>query len=380
MIKIEEFKSGTYRNQGSFKSFLPSKINDIWSWDSPEINSLLSKAYMYLGSLDGYSSLIPNVDVYIKMHIQVEANRSNKIEGTKTTIEEDLASESAFVSIEKRDDIAEVNNYICAINYGIKRIKDDDFPLSSRLIREIHSILLKGVRGEHKTPGEFRRSQNFIGGSMPSNALYVPPAVCDLDDLMNDFDKFMNNQDNLPSLIKIAIMHYQFETIHPFLDGNGRIGRLLIPLFLLSRKELNKPCFYISNYFEKNRSEYYTLLQNVRMKNNMKDWICFFLKASVETAKGAKDKFSKVIDIVREYEDYLKSKRTSSVLSKILNEMYSKPIIGINQLSKKTGLSVQGINKAMHVLLDDKIVSEITGAKRNRIFKLDKYFSTFASE
>ena len=380
MIKVEEFNSGLYRDQGSFKSFLPSKINDIWTWDSFEINSLLSKAYMYLGSLDGYSALIPNVDIYIKMHIQVEANRSNKIEGTQTTIEEDLIGNNVLVSIEKRDDVAEVNNYVNAINYAIKRIKDDNFPLSSRLIREIHAVLLKGVRGEYKTPGEFRRSQNFIGGSMPSNAIYVPPATCDLDELMGDFDKFMNRQDDLPSLIRVAIMHYQFETIHPFLDGNGRIGRLLIPLFLLSKKELNKPCFYISNYFEKNRSEYYMLLQNARIKNDMKDWICFFLKASIETAKDAKDKFSKVIEVVRKYDEYLKNKKANLVLSRIINEMYSKPIMGINELSQKTGLSVQGINKAIHILQEDKIVSEITGAKRNRIFKLDKYFDIFTGE
>ena len=244
MITVETFNSETYRNNGDFRSFIPSPINDSWNWSSPEISSLLSVADRELGALSTYSEFIPDIEIYVRMHIRVEANKSNRIEGTKTTIEEDMLPIESL-GPEKRDDAQEVENYIKAMDCGIKRIIDDDFPFSSRFLRELHQILMQGVRGEHKAPGEFRRSQNFIGGSKPSDAAYVPPSIADLDAAMNDFDNFANRTDNLPVLIRLAIMHYQFEAIHPFLDGNGRIGRLMIPLFLLSKGILGKPCFFI---------------------------------------------------------------------------------------------------------------------------------------
>ena len=232
---INTFKSGNYRKQDDYSTFLPTLINHSWGWSDPKLNILLEQASSELGSLNAFSDLIPNVDIYIEMHIRTEANKSNKIEGTKTSIEEDLLPVED-VAPEKRDDYQEVQNYIVALNYGINRIVKDDFPLCNRLVCEIHYKLLQGVRGEHKTPGEFRRSQNWLGGSKPSDAVYVPPSIIDLPDLMSDWEKFINNDDcSVPHLIKIAILHYQFETIHPFLDGNGRIGRLIIPLYLLSK-------------------------------------------------------------------------------------------------------------------------------------------------
>ena len=248
IMNVNKFKSGSYRNQDDYKTFKPTCINHPWRWSDPEINTLLEKASSELGSLNAFSDLIPNIDIYISMHIRTEANKSNKIEGTKTTVEEDLLPVED-ISPEKRDDYQEVQNYINAMHTGIKRIIVDNFPLCNRLIRELHEILLQGVRGEHKTPGEFRKSQNWIGGTRPSNAVYVPPSIIDMPDLMSDFEKFINNDEcNVPNLIKIAILHYQFETIHPFLDGNGRIGRLIIPLYLLDKKLLSKPCFYISDF------------------------------------------------------------------------------------------------------------------------------------
>jgi Fic family protein len=302
-MQIEKFKSGSFINQTGYKSFQPVFINTPWHWTDPEINVLLEQASRELGGLNSFSDLIPNIDVYIQMHIRTEANKSSKIEGTKTSIEEDLMLVED-IAPEKRDDHEEVQNYIRAMNHGINRIRKDNFPLTARLIREVHNVLMQGVRGEHKTPGEFRTQQNWIGGTMPSNAVFVPPCVNDMGDLLSDFEKFIHNDEQqIPHLIKIALLHYQFESIHPFQDGNGRIGRLIIPLYLLDKKILDRPCFYISDFFEKNRTAYYDALQNVRVKNELANWIKFFLKAVIYTAKSAKYKFKNVVKIVDEYEE-----------------------------------------------------------------------------
>lgn len=377
MNRLENYKSGTYRDQGDFKSFCPSFINKMWTWEDSELNFLLSEADKGLGGLNTYSELMPDIDVYIRMHIRTEANKSNRIEGTNTSIEEDMMS-MEDISPEKRDDVQEVNNYVNAMNHGIKRIMEDDFPFTSRLMAEMHEILLQGVRGEHKTPGEFRRSQNFIGGSMPSNAIYVPPSIVDMPDLIGDLDKFINMVDGMPELIKIAIVHYQFETIHPFLDGNGRIGRLLVPLYLLSKEELEKPCFYISDYFERNRTDYYDHLQNVRLKNDMIGWVKFFLQASIETAQSAKIKFKNAVKQVETYRNYLIAKKTSTdSLQRIITAMYSQPVATVSQLSELTGLTIQAVNNTVKTLCDDRILSELTGNKRNRIFALTDYINVF---
>lgn len=378
MIAVESFLSGKYRNNGDFKSFIPSPINDTWVWSSSEINALLSQADRELGALSTYSELIPDLDIYIRMHIRVEANKSNRIEGTKTSIEEDMLPKENLVS-EKRDDVQEIENYIKAMDYGVKRIIDDDFPFSSRFLRELHQILLQGVRGEYKTPGEFRRSQNFIGGSKPSDAVYVPPSIADLDAAMEDFDRFANRNDDLPVLIRLAIMHYQFETIHPFLDGNGRIGRLMIPLYLLSRNILGKPCFYISDYFETHRSEYYAALQDTRVRNDMERWICFFLRASIATARKAKDTFNRVLRLVDKYNRYIaETKSMHTTISSIIREMYSRPITSVAILSEMTGIGVTIVNSAVNTLVADGVLSEITGGKRNRVFMLTEYMEIFS--
>ena len=277
---LEEYKSGEYKQGTGYNAFLPSKINYNWGWRDTKLDFLLSEANRQIGELNAYSLLLPNVDLYIKVHVKIESNKSSRIEGTKTTIEEDL-SDLQDINPEKRDDWEEVQNYVKATNYGINRI-NDNFPLCNRLIREIHAVLLQGVRGEHKTPGEFRRTQNWIGGTMPSTASYVPPLVEDLDDCLKDLEDFINNDEiDTPDLIKIAMIHYQFESIHPFLDGNGRIGRLLIPLYLQNKNILDKPCFYISFFFEKHRELYYQKLNNVRINNDLIGWIKFFLEAVI---------------------------------------------------------------------------------------------------
>lgn len=238
-MKLEEYKSGEYVKMNDYKAFIPSKINYNWGWDDTKLDKLLSEANRQIGELNAYSLLIPNVDLYIKMHVKIEANKSSRIEGTRTTVEEDLL-DVTDINPEKRDDWEEVQNYVKATNYGVEKIKEG-FPVCTRLIREIHGILMQGVRGEHKTPGEFRTSQNWIGGGMLSTAVYVPPPHTEIAECLSDFEKFINNEEiDTPDLIKIAILHYQFESIHPFLDGNGRIGRLLIPLYIQSKGMLEK--------------------------------------------------------------------------------------------------------------------------------------------
>ena len=379
-MQIEKFKAGSFVNQMGYKSFLPTLINSSWNWTDPEINVLLEQASSELGGLNSFSDLIPNIDVYIQMHIRTEANKSSKIEGTKTSIEEDLM-DVEDISPEKRDDHEEVQNYIRAMHYGIDRIQNDGFPLTTRLIRETHDVLMQGVRGAHKTPGEFRIQQNWIGGTMPSNAVFVPPSVDDMYDLLSDLEKFIHNdREQIPHLIKIALIHYQFETIHPFQDGNGRIGRLLIPLYLLNKKILDKPCFYISDFFEKTRTVYYDALQNVRIKNELANWIKYFLKAVLYTAKSAKLKFKNVVHLVDEYEGRMLSITGRSENNMcILKAFFKEPVLTSKQLQERTNLSQATIDKAVRNMLEEDMLREITGYSRNRIFTLSKYLGIFAN-
>lgn len=377
-MNINTFKAGTKRSQNDYYTFLPTLINHSWNWSDSELNVLLEQASSELGSLNAFSDLIPNVDIYIEMHIKTEANKSNKIEGTKTSIEEDLM-QVEDIAPEKRDDYLEVHNYIDALNYGISRILQDDFPLCNRLICEIHQLLLRGVRGKHKTPGEFRKSQNWIGGSKPSDAAYVPPSVVDLPELLSDFEKFINNDDcNVPHLIKIAILHYQFESVHPFLDGNGRIGRLIIPLYLLSKGILSKPCFYISDYFEQHRTEYYDALNRVRLNNDLMGWIKFFLKAVISTAKTGKDKFKAVTKYVRDVENQaLALGGRPDNIKKILYAFFDDPILNSKQLVEITGLSQGTVDNILKKFFEAGILNELTGYSRNRVYVLYDYLRIF---
>ncbi|CAL7894017.1 Fic family protein [Fusobacterium necrophorum] len=378
MIKLETFKSGNRVKQDLYYSFIPNHINDFWKWDNSDINILLETANLELGGLNSFSDLIPDIDIYIRMHIKTEANKSSRIEGTKTSIEEEMMN-IEDIDPEKRNDYEEVHNYIKALDYGIDQILNGKLPFSSRLIKEIHKILLNGVRGKNKYPGEYRISQNWIGGSKPSDAKHVPPPHYMLNDLMSDLEKFIHNDDlKIPHLIKIAILHYQFETIHPFSDGNGRVGRLMIPLYLLDKKILNKPCFYISDYFEKNRTEYYDALTRVRENNDMTGWIKFFLKAVIVTAQMAKKKFQKVVIQVKEYESIaptLKGKWEN--ILKILNIFYSEPILKSNEIVSKTGLSKTTVNSILKNMEEKEILSELTNYKRNKMYILRRYFMIF---
>ena len=377
MKKLEEYKSGQYVKINDYKAFIPSKINYNWGWDDTKLDKLLAEANRQIGELNAYSLLIPNVDLYIKMHVKIEANKSSRIEGTRTTVEEDLL-DVTDINPEKRDDWEEVQNYVKATNYGVERIKDG-FPVCTRLIRELHKILMQGVRGEHKTPGEFRTSQNWIGGSMPSNAVYVPPPHTEIAECLTDFEKFINNEEiDTPDLIKIAILHYQFESIHPFLDGNGRIGRLLIPLYIQSKGMLDKSCLYISDYIERNKDIYYDILTRVRTHNDMIAWIKFFLKAVIETSKAAKEKFRNVVELTMEMDKVIMNLPIKPEnAKKVIDVLYKEPVINRKKLCDLTEIKEGTVKNIVNCLLERNIIIEMTGYSRNQIFTFKKYTDLF---
>ncbi len=373
---LEEFISGTYTEEYQYKAFLPNPINEKWFWQDSEINMLLEEANRTLGEINAFSILIPNIDLFIKMHITKEANTSSKIEGTKTEMDEAIMKEEE-ITPERRDDWKEVHQYIEAMNGSIKLL--NELPLSNRLIRETHKILLQTVRGENKMPGDFRISQNWIGGSSLASAKFIPPNYRYIDELMGDVERFIHNEsNNVPHLIKIAILHYQFETIHPFLDGNGRVGRLLITLYLVGQGILNKPALYLSDYLERNRDEYYSHLTAIREKNQIIPWIKFFLKGIISTATNAKETFIKIIQLQKDMEVKLHSFGTKSEkINTILNSFYDTPILSVKDIVTRTGIADKTTRNMIELMLEEGLIKEMTGYGRNKLFIFEKYFNLF---
>ena len=373
---MKSFKSGTYISQGTYKSFQPNVINKQWLLDDMEIIDLLSKADRHLGRLDMYSEHIPDIDLFISMHVLKEATQSSKIEGTQTNMEEALLDKED-VSHEKRNDWEEVQNYIQAMQKAINLLKE--IPFSSRLIRQTHKILLQGVRGEHKLPGEFRSSQNWIGGASISDATFIPPVHNSIADLMSDLEKFTHNEElYFPDLLKIGIIHYQFETIHPFLDGNGRVGRLLITLYLVNKEILKKPILYLSDFFERNKTLYYDNLMRVRTHHDIKQWLKFFLVGVIETAKKGVNTFDEILKLKTNVElnvQTLGSRANNA--QKIVQYLFKHPMIEVDKVVEITGVS----KRTAYNLIDDleqlKIIKEITGSKRGKLYVFDAYLKLF---
>jgi len=375
---MKEFKSGKYISQGYFKSFEPNSIHKKWQIENMELIQLLSKADRQLGRLDMYSEYV-NIDMFIQMHIAKEATQSSKIEGTQTNIEEVFLSEKEIGS-DKHDDWEEVQNYISAMKKAVELL--NDLPFSSRLIRQTHKVLLQGVRGEHKLPGEYRTSQNWIGGASINDAVFVPPVHTSISDLISDLEKFANDQENpLPDLIKAAIIHYQFETIHPFLDGNGRVGRLLITLYFVSVGILKSPILYLSNFFERHRSLYYDNLMRVRSHNDMEQWIKFFLTGIIETAQKGVMTFDKILQLQKKLEIELKELGTrSGDAFKVIEQLYNRPVINAKLVSKIIEKSMSPAYSLIAELEKRKILKEITGGERDRVYVFEEYINLFKNE
>lgn len=373
---MKNFNSGTYIGQGSFKSFLPERINRQWFLDDIEVITLLSKADRQLGRLDMYSEYIPNIDLFISMHVLKEATQSSKIEGTKTNIAEALQNK-IDIAEEKRDDWEEVQNYIQALNTAIKRL--EEIPFSSRLIKQTHKILLQGVRGKYKIPGEFRSSQNWIGGASISDAVFIPPNKSEINELMGDLENFAHNEKILfPDLLKIALIHYQFETIHPFLDGNGRVGRLMITLYLVEKKILKKPILYLSDFFERNRTLYYDNLTKVREKNDIQQWFKFFLVGVIETAKNSIETFDQILKLQHDVDEKLQKLGSRMNNGRnVINQMYQHPLVDAQKIQSITNLSMPSVYKLILELEQLGIIEESTGAKRGKQYWFPEYVKIF---
>jgi len=376
-MNVETFDWGSWRESNGYKYYLPNKINHPWKWNHSDINTLLEEASMKLGELNSFARLVPNIDLFIQLHVTTEAVVSSRIEGTRTNIDEALLPEED-VAPERREDWNEVRNYTEALNTAIESLKD--LPISSRLIRQTHKTLLSRVRGEHKLPGEYRTSQNWIGGATIKDAVFIPPDHPHINDLMNDLEKFIHNEEiNVPDLVKIGMVHYQFETIHPFLDGNGRIGRLLITLYLVSRSIMDKPLLYLSKFFERHKGTYYDNLMRVRENNDMIHWLRYFLIGVRDTAIEAADTLGAVLQLKNDIDARIRDqwgRRTHSALN-LLEHLFRSPVVRIKDVQKVCNLSARAAGNLVQSFEEAGFLQEITGQSRNRMYLFGPYLDKF---
>ena len=354
-------------------------INRQWHLDHSEVEALTAQAHQKLGELNAFSELVPDVDFFIKMHIAKEATLSNRIEGTQTSVE-DAFLEKENIRPEERDDWQEVQNYILAMNQAIAEL--EELPLSNRLIRKAHRTLLQGVRGQHKQPGEFRRSQNWIGGATLADAQFVPPPHQEVADLMGDLESFLHNDEIfIPELVRAALAHYQFETIHPFLDGNGRTGRLLITLYLVSKKLLVRPALYLSAFFEQHRLLYYDNLTRVREQHDLVQWLKFFLVGVIQTAESSISAFRSISALRRRLEiEIAGSGRRQANAERLLEYLFSQPVVTARSVEARLGVSTPTANSLLMEFTALGILQEKTGYQRNRVFRFREYLELFEKE
>jgi len=381
---MKKYVAGQHKNtQGIFMGknvaysyFLPAFINREFVIENPKILLALENANHLLGELNAYGTLIPDIEFFIKMHVVSEAIASSKIEGTRTEMDEALL-EKKEISPQKRDDWQEVHNYISAMNSAIEQLQE--LPVSERLIKETHKILLSGARGKEKSPGAIRVSQNWIGGATINSAHFIPPHHSHLAELLSDWERFWHNERiNVPVLIKIAIGHYQIETIHPFLDGNGRIGRLLILLQLIERGFLKHPALYISHFFETHRQQYYEALNQVRLRNDLEQWILFFLDGIIMTAEQSKKTFEQILRLRSIFErKIVKLGRRAERGRKLLLYLFSHPIVSVKDVEEVLGIQYAAANNLIGDFVELNILKEKTGFSRNRLFAMDDYIAIF---
>lgn len=376
-MKIEEFKSGKYVECFQYRCFLPEFVNHDWSWDSRDLTMALERAVRALSALDACGQFVPDIDLFIRMHVVQEASASSRIEGTQTEMEEVILPECTIAE-ERRNDWREVNNYIRAMNEAICSL--EKLPLSMRLLKGAHQCLLTGIRGEVKLPGEVRTSQNWIGGASLMTARYIPPAHEYLPELLGDLEKFWHNEEiRVPNLIRCAISHYQFESIHPFLDGNGRVGRLLIPFFLISKGELSRPSLYVSSFLERHREAYYESLMRVRTHDDLIGWVVFFLEAVAVTAKVGCEKFKQIFALRDEMRDYTLQLPNTALGQRLFKYLYSVPRITVNDAAEALACDYQAASRLIKALVKAGHLVPANGAKRNVIYDFRRYLEIFKS-
>ena len=341
-----------------------------------ELQGVLEAAVLALGRLDGVSALLPDRSLFLYAYVRKEAVLSSQIEGTQSSLSDLLLFELEEVPGVPLDDVVEVSNYVAALEHGLARLREG-FPLSNRLIREIHGVLLSRGRGSKKDPGQFRRSQNWIGGTRPGNAAFVPPPQTAVPECMAALEKFMHGEGNdLPVLVRAALAHVQFETIHPFLDGNGRVGRLLITFLLCHAGTLREPLLYLSLYLKQNRSTYYAHLDQVRREGEWEEWIAFFLTGVRQTAEAAVSTAERLADVFRADRARIESKgrRAGSAL-RVHEALKARPITSMPEICRATSLSFPGASSGVDLLVELDIARELTGKRRNRVFAYDRYVS-----
>lgn len=363
----------TVAGSETVRAFVPPALPPNPPVDLLPLLEKLSAAERALGRLDGITVLLPSHELFLYMYVRKEAVLSSQIEGTQSTLTDLLRFETDAEAGQPIDDIREVSNYVDAMMFGLDRLRE--LPLSLRLIREMHERLLHSGRGATMDPGEFRRSQNWIGGTRPGNALYVPPPINELQNVLSSFEHFMHEETSgLPALIKAGLLHVQFETIHPFLDGNGRVGRLLVTLYLCVQGVLHKPLLYLSLYLKTHRAEYYRLLQEVRERGAWEAWLAFFLEGIAETANQAFDAATRIVDLFREDRERIaaQGERVGSAL-RVHDILQQTPLVTGNRLVQQAGLSVPTVNAALADLGSLAIVAEITGRRRGRVFAYSAY-------
>lgn len=370
-------KTHFHNRASQYQSFLPNPVNQPYQWVDKRIPLFLEEAMWWVGQLNAYSSLIPHVDFFISMHVYNEAVKSSRIEGTKTSVDEAMLSESEIIP-ENRDDWHEVQNHVKAMNYAIGQLSQ--LPICMRLLNSTHKILLDGVRGEQKQPGNIRTMQNWIGGTSIRSAEFIPPHAKDLPNLLSDLEHFWHNQNlDMPSLLKIAISHYQFETLHPYNDGNGRVGRMLIMLHLIELKILPKPILYLSDFFAKHKAQYYDALTFVRKRNDLDQWILFFLSAVSATAEKEKATLEEIIQLRGTYEQRIVGLGRRAVHArKLLLQLFASPVITVAQAAAELDTSVSTANTVINEMAQAKLLKEIKGYSRNRIFVLHEYLNLFS--
>lgn len=374
-------RSGRYVQQlTGYRAFVPAALPP----DPPisiagGLQKLLSNADRMLGRLDGSIQTLPNPDLFVYMYVRKEAVLSSQIEGTQSSLQDLLAAEANLHSADLPRDVDEVVNYVAAMNHGLERLNNE--PLSVPLIQAIHAKLLQGVRGQHLTPGELRRSQNWIGagGCNLNEATFIPPPPHEVPEHLSNLEKFLHCNDDLPLLIKFGIAHAQFETIHPFLDGNGRIGRLLITFLLCEREVLQRPVLYLSYYFKRFRSDYYDRLQAVRDNGDWEHWLEFFLKGVTEVSRQATETARRILSLRESHRTTITEQfgRVAGNGHRVLETLYERPITSVSSIQQLTGVSYQAANDLVIRFVDQQILREITGNQRNRRFRYDAYINLF---